>query len=308
MFRIACILLALSLSGCAALKHPGLAYAHWKQDLRNDRNQRFYRKAVAQQAKAEQLTGTWTRTEVALLGKKLGNQQVTRHTLTLFQDQRYLYRTDTTGPWLSPRRIDVTNGSWAKLETGMIQLTRAKSSADEKPTTLSLDTWTNPFVENDRQVRESAESRYASSIVVGSDNLPIIVLHHCDQDDIGDVIFGTEFHEPRFLGSFVPDAGLIHRADKALLERLRQEKPGKAYLRQYAGYRTRSHWQPMQRYLRIHLTATKTSETKPALDGLVWPKLLSDVHRANDGGDDHAQAVYDVERGVILSLHFNGDV
>lgn len=292
----------LVLSGCK-MDTIGLRYVVWRQDLRNQSHNKDYRNAVGDQAQDEALIGTWTRT-YSLVTKKMFAHKSNTQTLSLFKDGTYALRQEVTGFLLSLR---TTEGTWEKDADGLIQL--VPEDEDAKTTSVDLSRWTNAFTDAQQQLLGTSDTRYASSVLLDANGLPIVVFHQCTQEDTEGFPQENDLSKREFLGSFIPDAKLVMQADETLREQLGKEKPGKSYLRQYGGFHCSSSvFMPNKRYLWIQLTTADAFEDEPALGGFGWPGYLDGFHKVWDGGDDYGHAIYDIASGKIIALVFNGEV
>lgn len=281
------------LCGCHTLDSIGLRYILWKQDRRNTQNNAAYQKELANQARKEQLLGTWHRSYTVYDGKKFFPTEH-QQTLSLFSDGTYVLR-HKTSPLMTS--VKTTTGTWKQAAAGVIQ---HDPNHDAEPFETQLNAWTNAFVHAEQQIMQSTGTEYHASLVQNDENhgLPIVVFHQCVESDVEGFL-----NLERFDGSFVPTVSEVIAADHALQKRLQSEKPDKTYLRQYAGFRANG-----KSYLWVQLTSERILQKDETLDAWGTAAYLNGFIRVNDGGDDHGEAVYDLEASEFVTISFNGNV
>ncbi|MFN3168086.1 MAG: hypothetical protein ACE37H_13580 [Phycisphaeraceae bacterium] len=282
------------LVGCSSLDSIGLRYTLWKAERRSAQQNSAYQKAVGQQAREEQLLGTWHR-RYKVASKKLFSEDHTQ-ALSLFSDGTYALR-HTKKNFVT--NIKTTTGTWQQTGPGVIR--QQPDNDDKQPFDTHLSAWANAFVDAERSLHDAEGTPYHATLLQDeAGTLPIVVFHACDEALVAGFTTGQMFN-----GSFVPRLYAVQQADAVLMAKLEQDKPGKAYLRQYAGFRANG-----KAYLWVQLTAERVlrNSDDDALDAWDTASFLNGFIFVNDGGDDFGEAVYDVEAGEIATLAFNGDV
>lgn len=295
------LLLALVVlsAGCSSV---GERLVVARQGVHNKMHNKAYVNAVAEQARDQTLLGTWTRT-YTYMTKKLFPPQNTQ-TLSLFKDGTYALREQVSG--LLPA-VRTTEGTWTRDDNALITL--VPDDKEIKTKTYDLSRWSNAFAQAERELLSGSAPRYSASVLMDEDSVPIVVFPSCEPADIEGFAYKSDHYEAKVVGSFAPDAKLVIQADRLLRERLEQEKPGKAYLRQVGGFLGSSGLMPRgRRYLYFQLTAANQFDDEPALGGFGWPGFLDGFNKVFDGGDNFGYAIYDVEYNHITTLVFNDNV